>query len=147
MIKKATLQDAESIAKMQLNMAKESEGIDLDLSTVIKGVSTIISKPDWGHYLIYQQDEITLACLMVLYEWSDWRCKKVIWIHSVYVAPQYRRQGIYKRMYQYLLDIVHREDEFSGLRLYVDKSNKNAISTYENLGMSRDHYNLYEYLK
>ncbi|MFZ8933590.1 MAG: GNAT family N-acetyltransferase [Bacteriovoracaceae bacterium] len=147
MITKATLKDVEAIAGMQINMAKESEGMELDLATVRNGVSTIINKPDWGHYLVYQQDGNNIACLMVLYEWSDWRCKKVIWIHSAYVKMEHRRQGIFKKMYQYLQNIVHENEEFSGVRLYVDKRNKTAISAYEKLGMNGEHYYLYESLK
>jgi hypothetical protein len=34
-----------------------------------------------------------------------------------------------------------------GLRLYVDKHNKSAQEVYEKLGMNKDHYELYEWLK
>ena len=42
---------------------------------------------------------------------------------------------------------VEKSPELVGLRLYVDRQNKSAQKIYEKLGMSRDHYELYEWLK
>ncbi len=146
-IRKATQQDVSTIADFQVQMAYESERMELELNTVQKGISTLIENPDWGYYLVAEREQTPLACLMVLYEWSDWRCKKVLWIHSVYVHPNHRRKGVYRSMYEYLREHVRDNKEFAAIRLYVDKTNSNAIKTYEELGMSRDHYDLFESLE
>jgi hypothetical protein len=43
--------------------------------------------------------------------------------------------------------MVRESDELVGLRLYVDKSNKDAQSVYQTMGMTGEHYDLYEWLK
>ncbi|MFI5391101.1 MAG: GNAT family N-acetyltransferase, partial [Bacteriovoracales bacterium] len=72
---------------------------------------------------------------------------KVLWIHSVYVLPKYRKTGIFKEMYNYLKEIVIAEPKILGLRLYVDNKNQTAQKIYKKLGMENDHYSLYEWIK
>ncbi|MBE0641297.1 MAG: GNAT family N-acetyltransferase, partial [Bacteroidales bacterium] len=79
-------------------------------------------------------------------EWSDWRNGWVWWIQSVYVLPEYRGKGVYAEMYAYLKEIVVRNTEVLGLRLYVDQRNVQACKVYERLGMNGDHYSLYEWM-
>ena len=43
--------------------------------------------------------------------------------------------------------IVDEDEGLVGLRLYVDKRNTGAQGTYEALGMTREHYHLYEWMK
>ena len=85
--------------------------------------------------------------LMTVPEWSDWRNGTVLWVHSVYVVPEARRQGVFTAMYGHLRSAVERSDDLVGLRLYVDRANEPAQRVYEAMGMSRDHYHLYEWLK
>jgi len=42
---------------------------------------------------------------------------------------------------------LDREVVGAGLRLYTDKSNRQAREIYEKLGMNKEHYHLYEWLK
>ena len=43
--------------------------------------------------------------------------------------------------------MVRNSDKYAGLRLYVDKTNTSAQEVYTRLGMSKEHYELYEWLK
>ena len=61
-------------------------------------------------------------------------------------APRPRGGG-FKAMYQTLREQVARSEELAGLRLFVDKANELGIKAYEALGMTREHYHLYEWLK
>ncbi len=144
---KANITDKDFIVNSQINMALESENLKLTFKTVNKGVEYILNNPSVGFYLLSKIKNRPTACLLVLKEWSDWRCGNVLWIHSVYVVKENRRQGIYSKMYGYLKDLVNEDESLRGLRLYVDKSNKPAINTYEKLGMSQDHYYMYEWMK
>ncbi len=143
----ADSKDRDFIVQSQLQMAQESENLKLDENTVKNGVEHIIKNSNIGFYLIAEVQEQPAACLLVLKEWSDWRCGNVLWIHSVFVITEKRRLGIYSKMYKHLQSRVESDESLRGLRLYVDKSNEPAIKTYENLGMSRDHYHMYEWMK
>ena len=139
--------DLLDIANFQVVMALETENMKLDKKTVLKGVYGLFNDSEMGFYLVAKENEIILGSLMVLYEWSDWRSGKILWIHSVFIDNESRKKGVYKSMYSYLQKIVMEKEDYFGLRLYVDKRNKDAQAVYQKLGMDNQHYELYEWLK
>lgn len=140
--------DAGIIASYQVKMALETENLKLDPQTVEKGVSAVFDNPEKGKYYVAEANGEVVGCLLTVPEWSDWRNGTVLWIHSVYVLPEYRSKGIFRMLYQNLVDMVNSEDnDLRGLRLYVEKTNGPAQKVYEKLGMSGEHYHLYEWLK
>ncbi|WP_083825358.1 GNAT family N-acetyltransferase [Clostridium sp. DL-VIII] len=84
---------------------------------------------------------------MYTYEWSDWRNGMFLWVQSVYVDEEYRRNCIFKELYAYVKNTCDKNKELAGIRLYVEKENHNAKATYEPLGMSECNYHMYEYEK
>lgn len=146
-IRKAKPSDSESIVELQLRMAQETEGLQLDRDVVSKGVQGIFQEPARGTYWVAEEKGRLLAVLLAIPEWSDWRNGTVLWIHSLYVIPQARNRGIFKKLYLNLKKQIQQSPELMGLRLYVDKRNKSAQKVYEKLGMDKEHYDLYEWLK
>ena len=146
-LKKGLLEHREIISQFQLKMAKETEGMDLDLSIVTQGVEYIMNTPSRGGYRVVEIDNQIVGSLLILKEWSDWRCKDVLWIHSVYIKKEFRRKGLFKFMYEELKREVELNDNLAGLRLYVDKTNSVAQEVYQKLEMSKEHYELFEWLK
>jgi GNAT superfamily N-acetyltransferase len=138
---------ASFIIESQIKMAKETEDYDLDRLAVTQGVHAVINDPLKGNYYITLENQEPIACLLTVPEWSDWRNKTVLWIHSVYVSESHRQQGIYKAMYTSLQEMVKTNSQYAGLRLYVDKRNTKAIDVYHKLGMESHHYSLCEWLK
>jgi GNAT superfamily N-acetyltransferase len=136
-----------AIINFQIEMALESEGLKLDPQTVEKGVLRVFENPNIGTYMVYLEGDEILGCLLIQNEWSDWRNGIVLWIHSVYILPQFRKKGIFKKMYEALKLKVENDPSLLGLRLYVDKKNIGAQKVYEKLNMGSDHYMLYEWLK
>ncbi len=146
-IRQARVGDTERIVQLQMKTARETENLALDESTVKKGVAGVFSNPNRGQYWIAEQHGDTLGVLLVIPEWSDWRNGTVLWIHSLYVLPEARRRGIFKKLYTSLKTRVEKSPDLVGLRLYVEKNNKSAQRVYEKLGMNKDHYELYEWLR
>lgn len=146
-IRKGQPEDIAFIIHSQVEMARETEKMELDPETVAKGVAAVFGPSVMGDYFIAFEDEKQVACLLTLMEWSDWRNGNVIWIHSVYVLPEYRKQGVFAVMYDYLKKMVQSSTDLRGLRLYVDKTNSGAQKVYEKLGMTKEHYDLFEWMK
>lgn len=146
-VREAKINDIPRIVDFQLEMAEETEGIELNRSIVETGVSTVLNDPTKGKYYITEINGEIVGSLLTTYEWSDWRNGTVLWIQSVYVLPEYRRKGVYRNMYSHLKNQVSTNRELKGIRLYADKSNRAAHKTYENLGMTQDHYVTFEWLK
>ncbi len=145
-VRTANPSDQFFIIEAQLKMALETEDQTLNKSTVEKGVQAVFDEPKKGRYFVVEVDGEIAGCLLTLREWSDWRNKDVLWIHSVYIAEKFRKQGLYREMYAHLVDLVKRSPDLCGLRLYVDKRNTTASQVYEKLGMDGSHYNLFEWM-
>lgn len=146
-IRKAQQSEQLAIVDFQLKMAKETEGIDLNLDVLTKGVEAVFKDLKKGIYYVALDGGKVIASLMVTYEWSDWRNGLVYWIQSVYVLPEFRGQGVFKQMYSHLKNEVIENPEVLGLRLYVEKDNVDAQKVYSKLGMDGEHYGMYEWFK
>jgi GNAT superfamily N-acetyltransferase len=145
-IRKAISSDAQSIIDFQMKMAWETEKITLNPITVNKGVNEVFTDPVKGEYYVAAADGKVIASLLITYEWSDWRNCNIWWFQSVYVIPEFRRQGVFRKMYAFIRNRAE-EQGVIGLRLYVETGNTRAKKTYESLGMTGDHYSLYEWMK
>lgn len=128
-------------------MARETENITLDVPTVTRGVDAVFADAGKGRYFVVENEGRVIACLMITYEWSDWRCGNVWWIQSVYVLPAYRGQGVYKFLYLHIRKQVQFDPDLRGIRLYVDRTNLSAQEVYTKLGMNGDHYQVFEWMK
>lgn len=145
-ITKASLTHRDFIANAQLQMARETEALELNLDTVTQGVTHVLANPSLGFYAIAQDESgQSLGCCLVLKEWSDWRNTEVWWIHSVYVAEQARRRGVFSILYKSVVD-WGRSEGAHAIRLYVDKRNTSAQRTYTAIGMNNEHYELFEFV-
>jgi ribosomal protein S18 acetylase RimI-like enzyme len=146
-VRQAVTSDHQTIVECQLAMANETEGIVLHKPTVEKGVEAVLNDSTKGNYYVAEVDGKVIASLLTTFEWSDWRNGTILWIQSVYVLPEFRRKGIYRKMYAHIKSMVLKAPDLNGIRLYADKSNHPAQNTYENLGMNQDHYITFEWMK
>ena len=143
-VRKATLPDAEQILSFQQAMALETEGIVLEESVLREGITQVFHSINKGFYLVAEENHRLVGSLLITYEWSDWRNATFWWIQSVFVAPKWRRKGVYRSLHQHLLQMIESQGDICGIRLYVERSNAVAQQTYKELGMTPSHYDLYE---
>ena len=50
------------------------------------------------------------------------------WVQSVYVHPEHRKKGLYRRLYQHVRQLA-KDSGASGIRLYADNDNARANQT------------------
>ncbi|RII33990.1 GNAT family N-acetyltransferase [Clostridium chromiireducens] len=146
-IRKAEIRDLETVVKFNYNLAKETEDKELDLEILSQGVKSILTDSSKGQYYVYEVDNKVVGQIMYTYEWSDWRNGTFLWVQSVYVDADYRKKGIYKKLYHNVKNICDNDENIAGIRLYVEKENVNAKATYKSLGMCECNYHMYEYEK
>lgn len=145
-IRMAESKDASAIVEFNLAMALETEQKKLDRSILESGVQTVFEKSSHGFYIIAESDGEAIASLLITPEWSDWRNESFWWIQSLYVLPQWRRKGVFRSLYTYVAEKARQRNEVCGLRLYVERNNSIARTTYEAQGMNPSVYSLYEQL-
>jgi GNAT superfamily N-acetyltransferase len=136
--------DVPVIAEFNAAMALESEGLRLDPATVLRGVGHAVAHPEQGRYFLAEQGGRVVGQLMITCEWSDWRAGAFWWVQSVYVHPEARGQGVFRRLYQHVESLARQDPGVCGLRLYVHNGNHRAMATYRKLGMSPTDYHVYE---
>ena len=142
-IRIATRDDIAHIAQWNSAMAWETERKTLEPAVIERGVTAVFDEPRRGFYLVAERAGEPAGCLLITYEWSDWRAGDFWWIQSVYVVESARREGVFRQLYE---DAKQRAMQSGavGLRLYVETENERAQRTYAGLGMERCHYFMYE---
>ena len=143
-IRRAALADAESIADHNAAMALETESLELDRERLRQGVEAVLRDSAKGFYIVAEVDDQVVGQMLVTFEWSDWRNATFWWLQSVYVRPEYRRRGVYRRLYEQVLDEAQARGDICGVRLYVSKENAVAQQVYERLGLRQAHYAMCE---
>jgi ribosomal protein S18 acetylase RimI-like enzyme len=143
-VRSAERKDVEAIAGLNLAMARETEGRHLDLSTLTRGIHAVFECPNYGFYVVAERDGQVVGCLLITFEWSDWRAGLFWWIQSLYVRPAFRRRGVFRRLLEFIQAEALRRPDVCGLRLYVAESNHGAQAAYREMGMAEASYRMYE---
>jgi GNAT superfamily N-acetyltransferase len=134
-IRAAAARDIEVIAANNAALALETEHRRLALETVRAGVAAALADPSRGRYFVAEAADRVVGQIMHSFEWSDWRNGCFWMIQSVYIAPEARGQGIFRRLFQHLRTIARAEPGVCGLRLNVERNNARAQQTYRACGM------------
>jgi ribosomal protein S18 acetylase RimI-like enzyme len=134
-IRTAHPDDWKTIAEFNTRLALETEEKKLVPDTIAKGVQNLLADPRHGQYFVAEIDRRIVGQMMHTYEWSDWRNGEIWWLQSVYVHPEFRRKGVFRKLYRHLEELAERMPNVVGIRLYVEKHNFKAFEAYRSLGM------------
>ena len=146
-VRPANLEDVETLVRFSAAMAVETEGRALDEDRLRPGTAAVIASREHGFYRVAERPgppKELIGQLLVTYEWSDWRNANFWWIQSVYVHPDWRRQGVYRRMHQTIVQEARLRKDVCGIRLYVERENHVAQTVYGRVGLKRSVYEVFE---
>ena len=143
-IRRATPDDVDILVGFNVAMAQETEDKALAVETLGSGLRALLEDPALGFYLVAESSGRPVGQIMVTSEWSDWRNAHFWWLQSLYVKPEYRRQGVFRQLFDYVQRRAREAGDVCGIRLYVERTNHRAQQAYVNLGMAHSHYDMYE---
>jgi ribosomal protein S18 acetylase RimI-like enzyme len=143
-VRLAAAADVPLLAQFNRRMAQETEQKVLDEGTVTAGVQSLVAQPAYGFYVIAERNGEPAGCLMITYEWTDWRNGVFWWIQSVYVAAEHRRQGVFRALHDDVRKRARAAKNVRGFRLYVEQHNAAAQATYRDLGYKNTGYLMLE---
>jgi GNAT superfamily N-acetyltransferase len=143
-VREAQAGDCDVLVAFAAEMARETEGKDLDTTTLRTGIAALLADASKGRTYLLEEDGVAVATLSLTSEWSDWRNGWFWWIQSVYVRPASRGRGHYRRLHEFVVAEAAKRSDVYGLRLYVERENHGAQATYRALGMEETHYRLFE---
>jgi len=140
-IRAAERADIPFLVECNAAMASETEHKMLDRDVLTRGTQAVFDDPRRGFYLVAELEGERAGCLLITYEWSDWRNGDWWWFQSVYVAKAARRTGVFRALYA---DVERRARAAGavGMRLYVERDNERAQQTYASLGMDEEPYKM-----
>jgi GNAT superfamily N-acetyltransferase len=141
-IRRATPADADAVAEFNRRLAWESEGKRLDPATLAAGVRAVLADPHKGFYTLAVAADGPVGQCAVTFEWSDWRNGWYWWVQSVYVRDDWRRRGVFRRLFDRLKAEATADPTVIGIRLYVEHANTSARKTYAALGLEPEPYAL-----
>ena len=127
-------------------LCRETEGRELDSSTVSEGVRRFISEPARGRYFVALIDGEVVGQTAHTFEWSDWRNGEIWWIQSVYVHPLHRGFGVFRALFSHVRELGEADADCCGIRLYMERENDTARESYRRLGFSETGYEVFELL-
>ena len=140
--------DLERLVEFNTAMAMETEGRSLEQSLLRAGVQAVLENPSRGFYMVGEvkqgPSQLVVGQLLITYEWSDWRNANFWWIQSVYVHQDWRRQGIFRALYEYVFQQAQMRNDVCGVRLYVEQGNADALAVYAKIGLAVTPYRMLE---
>lgn len=135
LIRRGEARDLIPITTFNIQMALETEQKKLDPYVVTAGVRAALEDEAKGIYFVAEIDGRVVGQLMITHEWSDWRNGDIWWIQSVYVHPDFRKQGVFKALHTHTRDAAIKAGAVM-IRLYVERENTRAQDVYKSLGLS-----------
>ena len=146
-IRDAALTDLPIVVRYNCELALETEQKQLNIEVLSRGVTRALTDPDRLRYWVaVADDDEVVGQAAITREWSDWRCGWIWWFQSVFVAREYRGQGVFRALYTHIRTVAQSKNDVIGLRLYVEEENRRAQSTYLAMGMVPGGYHVYEEL-
>ncbi|SPP64086.1 GNAT family N-acetyltransferase [Nitrospira lenta] len=145
-IRSGRLDDIERLVAFSQAMALETEGRRLEADRLQRGTRALLNSTTHGFFLVAEQPLTSqvVGQLMITYEWSDWRNASFWWIQSVYVAPAWRRKGVFRKMHAKVIEQAKADPGVCGVRLYVESKNSVAQDVYRRVGLKPSSYSVFE---
>lgn len=144
-VRAARASDLDTLVQFNAAMALQTENKVLEPAVLQAGVAAVLGEARCGFYLVAESDGDIVGCLMVTYEWSDWRNGDWWWLQSVYIVPPFRRRGVFRALYAEVEKLATAAaPRVVGIRLYVERDNLQAQQTYAALGMHEANYRMFE---
>ena len=148
-IREATRSDLDLLVDFNMAMALETENRHLDRERLWAGTKSVLESKSQGVYVVGEvpsesQSGQVVAQLLITYEWSDWRNANFWWIQSAYVHPDWRSLGVFRSLYQHVIQEARSRSDVCGVRLYVEQGNAPALAVYDKLGLERTPYRILE---
>ena len=144
-IRRATPADEGVLVAFNAALAWETEHKRLRPDVLTAGVRAVFADAARGFYtLALDETGAAVGQMMVTFEWSDWRNGWFWWVQSVYVREDARRRGVFRALYKEVERQAAADPGVIGLRLYVERENARAQTTYRALGMTDTTYGMME---
>jgi len=139
-IRRASLEDLDTLVAFALREAREAEGADKDVQAVRRGVAAGLSEPPLARYWVAEAgNDGIVGSISVVTEWSNFHGGFYWWVQSLFVVPGRRGGGVAGALLDHVLQEA-RGASAVDLRLYVHTANERALRAYRRCGFEAAPY-------
>ena len=143
-IRIATRDDASSIAEFNVIFAKANENRQLSLPVTAAGVRRVFDTFNNGLYIVAEQDKTIIGVTMVTREWSDWNNGFFYCIQDIFVHVNDPDYTIHDALLDKVSLLATEHEDVCGIRLYVHKDDTATQEHYQEKGLEKTKYRIYE---
>ena len=140
----ATRDDAKEIAAFNVLFAKETVNKNIPLALTTEGVHQVFAKFHNGFYIIATVEGTIVGLAMITREWSDWSNGAFYCIQSIFVTDHEHEKEIHDALLDKAKALAKEHYDVCGIRLYVHKDDKATQKAYEELGLQKTQYRVFE---
>ena len=145
-IRIATRDDAKSIAEFNVFFANKNENKQLSLPVTAAGVRRVFSTFYNGMYIVAEKNDEIIGVAMMTREWSDWNNGSYYCIQDIFVLDDNNEILIHDALFEKVKSLANEHEEVCGVKLYVHKEDKEKQKHFENLGLKKEDYQVYNLL-
>ncbi len=114
------------------------EQMDFDRQAVFSTLEQIVSNNIYGYIYLIDMNHKIIGYFAIMFSFSlEYHGQNAI-LDELYIREPYRRQGIGKKVIQFVIDIC-RKKGIKALHLEVDRKNTKAQSLYNKVGFINSH--------
>src|SRR5574337_48613 len=121
-VRRAHVGDLERLIEFTLSEAAEAEGVSKSEDKIREGILNALKDETVAQYWVLENAGAVIGNVSVVKEWSDWNAGHYWWIQGMYLALEYRGQGLMTLLLAAAKD-SGRQNQALDLRLYVRKDN------------------------
>ncbi|KRW98333.1 Acyl-CoA N-acyltransferase [Pseudocohnilembus persalinus] len=138
-LKKADHNDVQILADYQNMLAQDTEGISLNMDDVKDAIKHLLKNQQFGFFVLAQNQPQNKnqkqhqGSVQIEETLEAFQNQGVWWFESVYVEQQFRQNGIFRKLFEYIEEKAQKLD--LPLKLYVETENERAMKVYQKMGM------------
>lgn len=143
-VRLATRDDASSIAEFNVFFAKANENKQLSLPITAAGVRRVFDTFNNGLYIVAERENSIIGVTLVTKEWSDWNNGFFYSIQDIFVLEDSNEIQIQDALFEKANSLAKEHENVCGIRLYVHKDDTFTKKHYEDKGLVKTKYRIYE---
>lgn len=133
---KATLEDVPQLCQLLNSLFQQETEFLADENAQIRGLTTILSKPEVGHIIVAKESDNIIGMVNILYTVSTALGERVGILEDMVIYQDCRNQGIGSRLIRYAIEFA-KKNNCQRLTLLTDEDNSIAHKFYIKEGFSR----------
>lgn len=113
-----------------------------DAGAMRKGIRRLLHDARLGQYFLAEYNGLAVAQLLVSSEWNDIRNGETWWIRRVFILPEFRGSGLFRRLLKHVEQRAQAHPGFVRLTAVINFKNHRSQRAFERAGLEKAGYRM-----